>query len=349
MTRLRRLAMIVAMCYFSSGCASSGSFDSAEQVKPLADRAFAYLRAAIQYDYNPAVRVSAVEALKSVGGDRALPWIRSALLDGHAAVRFAGCMAVGELRDSLSIGTLRERLTDEDQSVRVAAVYALYRLGFAEHVAKLSTFLLNAEKPMVRRHAAMALGRLSDINSIQLLARAMTDRDAGVRQQVLEALAMLGNAEAKQELVFMTNSGVGAEEVFAISALASTMDRRYIDTFRYKLETGTHLETRLAAAKGLGMLGFDDGYDIAVRALKTSRPRINDPSDSPAGQILRVRQLASLALGAIGRSDALAPLSKLLNRSNDPRVQVSVAMAILEIAQPTADTTPLFGKSLQVR
>jgi HEAT repeat protein len=91
------------------------------------------------------------------------------------------------------------------------------------------------------------------------------------------------------------------------------------------------LETRLAAARGLGELGSDEGFDLALRALVVNRPLRADPNDPEADQILRVKQMAAAALGAIGRVDALRALARLMDTDPDPRVQVSAAKAILEI------------------
>ena len=46
---------------------------------------------------------------------------------------------------------------------------------------------------------------------------------------------------------------------------------------------------------------------------------------------MRVRQLAAMALGAIGDHRALPALRRRLNDPSDPRVQVYAANAILEI------------------
>jgi HEAT repeat protein len=146
-------------------------------------------------------------------------------------------------------------------------------------------------------------------------------------------MARLGNREARQELTFMTNAGVGSDEVFAITALAACDDRLFTDTFRYKLANATHLETRLAAARGLGRLGLDDGYETALRAVTSERTLMNDPGDTPDSQRLRAKQMACSALGAIGRADALPALERLLERSDDPRVEVSAAGAVLQILQ----------------
>jgi HEAT repeat protein len=144
-------------------------------------------------------------------------------------------------------------------------------------------------------------------------------------------MARLGNHEARQELTFMTGAGVGSDEVFAINALAATGDPAYAETFRYKLATATHLETRLAAAQGLGLLHSDEGFETAMRTLRGDQPTRSDPHDPAEEQMLRTRQLAAAALGAIGRADALPALAELLDDSRDPRVQVSAARAILDI------------------
>ena len=70
-----------------------------------------------------------------------------------------------------------------------------------------------------------------------------------------------------------------------------------------------------------------------MRALRRKRPAARDPNDPPAGQILRRRQLAAAALGAIGRTDALPALDRLMRDPADPRVQVSAARAVLEIIE----------------
>lgn len=129
----------------------------------------------------------------------------------------------------------------------------------------------------------------------------------------------------------MASAGIGSQETFALNALAATGDPKYVDTFRYKLASAGHLETELAAARGLGRLGYDDGFQLALRALRSRRRRIQDAEDPVADQVLRARQLAAAALGAIGRTEALPALAGVLRRCKDARVQVSAARAILGI------------------
>jgi HEAT repeat protein len=294
-------------------------------------RAMEGLKAAVVYRFNPAVRVEAIEALSGRASDEGTPWVRSALLDDHPAVRFAACVAVGEARDLGAEAGVTKCLKDANASVRVAALFARHRLGHTERSGDLAGYLLHDSDAMVRRNAALVLGLLGEQGAVKVLAKGMKDADAGVRDHSLEAMARLGNREARQELTFMTGAGVGSDEVFAISALAATGDSTYSETFRYKLATATHLETRLAAARGLGLLHSDEGFETAMRALRGDHPTRSDPLDPTEGQMLRTRQLAAAALGAIGRADALPLLAELLDDPRDPRVQVSAARAILDI------------------
>ncbi len=315
----------------ASGCVATGHRWYEVDSAAVSQRAMETLKAAVRYPHNPVVRVEAVEALESGGQAAALPWIRAAMLDDHPAVRFAACTAAGKLKDHISTGALRARVDDDDASVRVAALFALHLLGHQGGTGRIPTYLLNHEDISVRRNAALLLGMLNEPGAIKILARGMKDADPGVREHALEGMARLGNAEAKQELTFMANSGVGSEEVFAVGALVGTGDQAYEDLFRYKLARASHVETQLAAAAGLGRLGHDTGYDLALRCLRKRRIVRRGANDPPDAQRLRARQLALAALGAIGRTDALASLGRLMDQARDPRIQVSAARAILEI------------------
>ena len=326
------LTLLALFAGSGAGCQAPGS----GLETPLVDRSrlrresMACLKAALRRPDNPVVRVQAVEAMQVAGDPDAFIWIRTALLDEHPAVRFAGCLAVGTLQDHDALGTLRSLLHDTDDGVRLATSYALHQLGDTTHSGLMPEMLLENEDPAVRRNAALVLGLLGEPGAIKMLARAMKDPDLGVRHHVLEALARLGNKEAVQELLFMTNAGVGSEEVFALTALGNLRDPRLADTFAYKFANASHVETRLAAARGLGLLGDDRGFDLANRSLFQARARSNDRNDPPQEQLLRVRQMAAGALGPTGRLDALPNLRRMLHE-DDPRLQVSAAKAILEI------------------
>ncbi len=302
-------------------------------VTPIAfeDRAIDGLKRAITYEPITAVRVQAVEAFAQTGCEQGLPWIRASLLDTHPAVRFAACVALGEMRDVKAKDRLTELIADEDRSVQLAAIYALHRLSDTQYTGRLPDYLLYDEDSAVRRNAAFVLGRMEEKGVVKMLARTMKDKDGAVRQIALESMARLGNIESREQLVFRANSGVGEEEVLALLALADLREPILYDVFLNKLETATHLETKLSAVRGIGLLGRTEGYDLALGALDFNKPIVRDERDSEEKQIFRVRQLAMAALGAIGKREALPELNRVLLANRDPQEQVAAARAILEI------------------
>lgn len=332
MTAMRTTCTASLILLFGACAPQESSLQtSAPDRSRLRDEALGALKRAAAFPENPVVRVAAIEALQEVETEEATPWIRSGLFDSSPAVRFAACAAVGVRRDRLAYDRLVELAADEDESVRAAAMFGLHMLGDSSRTGSLATLLLEHPDALVRRNAAVLLGLTGEEGAVQVLARAMKDRDEGVRAQALEAMARLGNQEARRELAFTTNAGVGSDETFAVTALANMRDRANEDALRYKLATAPHQETRLAAARGLGLLESPEGYDIARSALDSPRRGPANPKDPPRAQALRIRMLAAGSLGAIGNPDAIPPLRKILRDSGDPRLQVAAARAILEI------------------
>jgi HEAT repeat protein len=331
--------MVVGVWWCAAGCApraASPETGTPQVQAGVREDALEALRAAATFEYNPLVRVQALEAYATTGIHEALPWVREALHDEHPGVRFAACMAIGDLEDAVAHAAVVERLEDEDYSVRVGACYALHRLGDDQHTGWLATWLIQHEDPKVRANAAIALGRFPEHSVVKMLARAMNvEPDEQVQEYLLEAMARHHQPESIEQLRLMANSGIGRQELMAINALSETGQRRHEDIYRYKLESALHLETRLAAARALGKLGYRDGLPLALEALNFDQPRQDESEDPPAEQILRVRQLAIAALGRIGDRSALPALREIALEDPDPRVQTAAARAILSITERT--------------
>lgn len=322
-------ALLFAVVIFC-GCAEG---PSAVPETQLREQAGSYLRAALRYPENPAVRAQAVEAATEV-----LPreevglLIREALSDSHHAVRFAACMSLGELRDRDAMPMLRTLAKDPDANVRVAAYFALERLGDSSYRRAWVDALHRHQDATVRRNAALALGRLEDPKAIAVLDRmSREDDDEGVRLQALEAMALLGDPHAISRFVHDAHGGLGYKQPFALLTLGRVKSEEGRGTLRMRLRNSPYLEARLAAARGLGMQNEDAGYDLAIRSLTWNSPARDLPDDPPDNQIARVRSMAALALGDIGRREALGPLSQLMQGSQAPAVQLAAATAILKI------------------
>ncbi len=296
----------------------------------IEERAVDCLTRGARYKALPTVRAQAIEALEVHGGEASLPWIRNALHDESPGVRFAACLALGK-RGDVVVRPAVQRLLDSDlPSDRIGAIYALHCMGDTRHTHELADYLLNADGIPARANAALVLGRMGGEGTVNLLTRALRDSNPALRANVLEAMALQGSKFARDTLHANAYGGIGAEEAFALNTLANLRDPAYRDVFLLRLETSLHPESRLAAARGLGLLGDPIGFDYALDQLNYRATRDAD-GDPAANRTFRVRQLAALALGAMGDRRALPALTRMMNDANDPRLQVAAAKALLDI------------------
>ncbi|NOT01628.1 MAG: hypothetical protein HOP29_13480 [Phycisphaerales bacterium] len=347
--RRRGYAFLALVCTASSlaGCiAPSQTPLTLREELVLRDRCVEVVKQAVRYTEAGSVRAAGIEVMQRHCGAAAIEWFRSSLQDPSPGVRFAALIALGMAGDADAREWVLPFADDADAGVRLSALYALHRLGDTGRTGEFASMMLRHDSADVRRDAAFLLGILDETGAAGLLARAMTDRDEGIRRQALESMARLGNEEAVQQLVFWSNSGLGPVRVRALNALARLRRPSLAATFQYSLESGEYLEVRLAAAAALGRLGRNDGFALAAAALTFNEPRPRVPGDPPAEQIMRVRQLAAVALGAIGDRHALGALRRTLESNSDPRVQLAAADAVLEIVGGVPDhQSPFAGNS----
>ncbi|UCD29353.1 MAG: HEAT repeat domain-containing protein [Planctomycetota bacterium] len=310
----------------------------------LRDLATRYIRAACRFADNSAVRAQALEAAAEVMVSDPGLLVREGLSDEHPGVRFAACMALGRLRNTGSISTIRKLVNDSDHSVRIGAYYALERLGDSSFRSKWSEALAKHPDAAVRRNAAFAMGQLEDKAILPLLHRAVAnDEDEGVRLQALEAMVGLGDKNAIDQFFVYAFGGVDYKQPFSLLALAYAAKDCQDIALRARLEGAlfarlshaTYLESRLAAARGLGMLGYKQGFDLALKSLTWNKARSNLSDDPPENQLMRVRSMAAMALGEIGDPRALEPLKKRMETPDDPRIQLAAATAIAKILNKT--------------
>jgi len=328
---MMRTAVLAALAITLVGCQVNRYQPGSPQYYQLRETAFECFRRGIEYSELASVRAHAVESLEHAAPQRGLAWIRTALTDTHAGVRFAACVALGSLVDRDSAAALERRLGDDDRSVQVAAVFALHRLGDTGYTHLIPNYLLEDDDPHVRANAALVLGRMGEPAAVRLLARVMAgESDEAVRLQTLESLTLLGNPEATQELVVLAQSD-GDRAMYAITALGELRDPRFADLFRQKVSTAMHPETKLAAGRALGYLDSDYGLSTAMKELDHSGSVGSSKADPAWNRRNRIRQLAALALGAIGDLRALPSLAARMTGVEDPRVQVAAGRAILEI------------------
>lgn len=276
-------------------------------------------------DQTPQVRANAVEVVAATKQIKLGPKIQRLLRDEFVPVRFAAALALGDLRYSLAKRPLTQLLQDPDENIRVAALYALTRLGHAESFELLRKAIASNNQT-VRANAALLLGKTGDKSTLtrQTLWWALQrpDSDDRVRFQAAEAIAMLGDTRIYPKLWSMLISAYADDRVMGIKAMGALRTPQAKDTLITMLDDDV-LEVRLAAAHQLGTLGDTIG-EAAVLDFFTKTPAAN--LDTQA--LERANVLAALAIGEI-RTERLTKFLPQLLKNDSKFVRLAVAKAVL--------------------
>jgi HEAT repeat protein len=260
------------------------------------------------------IRSNAIEGLSEAAPVDAPGPVLKGLSDSKPNVRYAAAIAAGELRMKSAYRPLLAMAYDPDLRVQVAVRFALHRLGDLRLSHQLEVFSMDND-PRVRAVTAQVLGMLQEPSAVKVLQPMLQDPVPANRLQVAEALWRLGDQQGLDALIGFSLSAYPDDQIIAIIGLAEPHDDRVIGQIRADL-TSDFMEVSLVAARALGMLGSDEGWNVAVPMVKSDDPRR--------------RSLAALALGAIGRTD-LQPILAPLLKDSEATVRISAATAILEL------------------
>jgi HEAT repeat protein len=265
---------------------------------------------------DPILRANAIEAAQNGMPEEAHPIIAKGLSDQASIVRFAACMAAGTLQLKDLYAQIVPMARETNDKVRIAAIFALHRLGDSSHTHELEKTARDPN-PRVRQDTAFVLGRLGEPSASKILRQMLVDPDTDVRLEVASSLWLMHDERGLELLVAGVVSKFADDQMTCLGAIVGPKDRRIENYVRGKL-TDPYIEVALVAARAMGELGYDEGYSVATGALS------NDP---------RQKMLAAMALGAIGRSDAQMRLQDLLSDA-DPKVRLAGAMALLQLKEP---------------
>ncbi len=259
-------------------------------------------------------RAHAIEASKYLPADQ----MRKLVLDGasqaSSVVKFASMMTAGEMRLADAQGPALRLVSDPDHSVQAAAIFCLHRLGNRQYSHALETLATDPDH-FIRANTAMLVGLLGEPSGERILRHLLGDADTLVRLQAAEGLWRLKKQDVLEYLVSSTISRYPDDQMIAALAIAAPRDPRVAEHLRGMLTTA-YPEVNLVAARALGMLGFDEGYGVAMQGMKSDDAR--------------QRQLAAMAFGGIGRPDAQQMLGKLL-KDTDEDVRIAASSALLQL------------------
>ena len=313
------LGMVVAVAGHGVAAQPLSSADWRETLADRRDKAIEQVLVSARSE-DPFLRANAIEAAQSIP-QRALPLVQLALDDPNPVVRFAALMTVGQLKLHATIPMARRLLEDDSQSVRAAAIFALYRCDEPVDASPLAA-MLASQDASVRGNAAMVLGMMGDASAAPMLLelarvpmrRVSLVRQAIVRIQVAEAvLKLTDDDKALSALRSGAYSQFDEVRILAVSMLGKLGDRAMLPAIAEMLKDRP-IELQLAAAEALARLGRSTGLEVVLEATQSD--------------LATVRSQAALTLGLFDDERIVAALDRLLADPAEP-VRLAAAAAIL--------------------
>lgn len=276
-------------------------------------------------------RVNAIEAARLLP-DRVTPMVQLALTDKHEAVRFAALVTAGELKLTAIKSAVKPYLSDDSESVRAAAIFALYRCGESIDLSPMAEILVS-QNPTSRSNAAMLLGLMGDRSAAPMLIDLAhvplrmqnAEHDLIFRLQVAEAVVRLLEGVGDEVEIEHFETALGAlraaawsgksyeTRVFAVLMLGRIRDARMEAGIRQFLKEPP-IELQLAAAEYTARIRRPVGEQLVYNA-----------TQSP---IAPVRAQAAMILGLYGQRRAADRLAELLDDS-DELVRLAASAALL--------------------
>jgi len=273
-------------------------------------------------DPEPRLRVNAIEVVASTRQIKLMPKVRKMLTSQFVPVRFAVALAIGDTQYTLAESQVSQLLRDENPNVRIAAAYAMYKLGRPEYFQVLRNALANKDNT-VRANAAMLIGKTADKKASKLLYAALAMRDSGdkVRFQAVESIATLKDENITPKIWAMLINVYPDVRVIAIRAMGALGTTKAHGAIIGMLDDDI-IEVRLAAAEQLGILHDPAGELVVLDVFRKNITAQMIPEDKE-----RIYIFAARAIGRICTPKLIDFLPQLLkNQSKFVRLEAAKAV-----------------------
>lgn len=291
-------------------------------------------------DASPETRAHAIEAMAKAAPRDSGPLLKQALKDPHPLVRFAAAMGIGDTGYVNALGDLQRMATlgsgERDRRVYPAVIYAMHKLGDSSHVTHLAQLLRDPE-PEVRSNAALVIGRLREPSAIRPLKMLLDgEHNENVMYSLREALAILGDPTSSALLESYARGYYLDLRLAAIPVLGMERSQDSILLLRELTGDRNPPRIRVSAAGALAELGEVDEacYRLCLNALSAPDEVMELGGDTDAvilgTEPASLQRLSAMALGSMGRQQAVPYLHRLLPNENGA-VRVAAAMGIIQL------------------
>ncbi|MDP3276496.1 MAG: Npt1/Npt2 family nucleotide transporter [Deltaproteobacteria bacterium] len=245
----------------------------------------------------PSVRVAAMQAAGSLGGDHAILVSQKGMHDESTRVVIAAVHTFAALRGESSLDALEPLLLDSREKVQDAVVIALLRHGGLEGALRAGELIeqwVRHDDATQRRRAAMILGMDGVPGALRLVRGLLGDQSVSVRREALRAASSAGDVFCGamiDAIADPASRSTASEALVRVGAPA-------IMTLKRRLEDAEALRTiRLQIPRILAQIGTDQAYQVLL----------DHVTDSDRG----LRQKALASASRVKRAHGLAPVERV--------------------------------------
>jgi HEAT repeat protein len=320
------LAVALILTCLITGCESAFPSPDGADTR-LQSRAYEVITHGLNDD-DPIIRSNAVEVVGTTRLMQLMPRIVQMFRDPIVPVRFQALIAAGDMQYTMASRGAQQIYGEpqEDVNVRMAAAYALVKLGSPQHADYYRRQIKHPDST-IRANAALLIGKSDQRSGLPLLEWAINDpqSDERVRLQALESLAMLQSPSVYEKIWTRLISAFADDRIMGIQAMAHLKNQKAISAIVTMLDDEVP-EVRLAAAEQLGKLGDPMGESVVREVLEK-------PISGDMATQMRTKIMAALAVGEI-KSESLAKYLPKLLKDRSKIIQLAAAKAIFRRSMP---------------
>ena len=137
------------------------------------------------------------------------------------------------LQERREISALEKLLLHEDMWIRKWAIDALGHLKSTQAVPNIINFILDHNNEWVRGHAGVALAKIGDKKTYDILINLLNDKNPVVREFTAKALEIFGDKRAIEPLINLLSDSEAFVRISAIKALAN-LGGRSVEKYLFK-------------------------------------------------------------------------------------------------------------------
>ncbi|MDK1031266.1 MAG: HEAT repeat domain-containing protein, partial [Planctomycetia bacterium] len=293
-------------------------------------------------DPDAEVREASARALTKLKDSRIVPALLAAMKDPNEDVRYQIGRVLAAVADVRTVPALVNAM--KDPRIHMSILTAMGRIGKAAEPALVAA--LSHKNRHLRSQSARSLGRIGIKKAPSPLMQSLKDPEIDVRKYAAESLGKIGDKAATPALIAAAKDKERVVRYNVIDALISIQDPRAIATL---IEAMSDDATRISAMSALTRIGREAVPPLlsALKSAKEDKLRraiigVLEDLDDPRTVVAliealsdeKVRQIAALSLGRIGKV-AVPRLVVALTDKNGSR-RIGAAVALRDIADPGA-------------